>query len=273
MKKAKILNYLLGLILWLFSIVILYPLLMVVMTSFKPLGEASQLSIRLPTEWHFENYAEVWRTGKIGTSFINSTMITVCSVVIVIFMSSMLSYIVVRRKNKFTTFVSRFLTMGIIAPFAALPTIQLLKMIGLYGTRGSLILVYGAIYLPFSTMLYSSFIHGLPKEMDEAAVMDGCRGFSLYRLIIFPLLKPITATVAILNFMWVWNDFQYPLYLLNSSSKWTLPISVYSFFGTFERSWNLVCADMILVSAPVVIIYLFMQRFIIEGMTAGAVKG
>ena len=122
-------------------------------------------------------------------------------------------------------------------------------------------------------MVFSSYIVGIPRELDEAAVIDGCTGFSLFIRIIMPLLKPVTATTGILNFMWVWNDFQYPMYLLNTSSKYTLPMSIYSFYGTFNRSWNLVCADMVLVSLPVILLYLFAQKYIIAGMTAGAVKG
>lgn len=273
MHEKKSVNILLEVLLWVGSLLILYPLGMVLMTSFKSYGESNILSIKPPTEWMFSNYVEVWEKGRIGQSLLNSVYVTVFSVVLILFMSSMLSYIVVRRRSRFNRFVSKFLTFGIIAPFAALPTVQLLKMLGLYGSRTSLVLVYAAIYLPFSSMLFSSFIVGIPRELDEAAVIDGCTGFALFRRIIFPLLKPVTATTGILNFMWVWNDFQYPMYLLNASSKWTLPMSVYSFYGTFNRSWNMVCADMVLVSVPVIILYLFAQKYIIAGMTAGAVKG
>ena len=150
---------------------------------------------------------------------------------------------------------------------------QLLRGMHIYGTRVSLILIYGAMYLPFSSMIFSSFIKGLPRELDEAAVMDGCRGTKLYLQIILPLLKPVIATVGVLNFMWIWNDLQTPIYLLNSSEKWTLPLSVYNFYGQFNQSWNLVCADMVLVSIPVVLLYIFAQKYVVSGMTAGAVKG
>lgn len=135
------------------------------------------------------------------------------------------------------------------------------------------ILVYGAMYLPFSSMVFGSFIKGLPRELDEAAVMDGCQGTKLYVQIIMPLLKPVIATTAVLNFMWIWNDLQTPLYLLNSSDKWTMPLSVYNFYGQFNQSWNLVCADMVLVFIPVVLLYIFAQKYVVFGMTAGAVKG
>ncbi|MDO5423352.1 MAG: carbohydrate ABC transporter permease [Eubacteriales bacterium] len=262
-----------GIGLWLFSIVFLYPIAMVVITSFKTKAEANILSVRLPETWHFENYAQVWEKGKILQSAINSLQISVGSVILILCMASSLSFILVRRNTKGCRMISRILTFGIIAPMAILPTVELLKRMGIYGKKLSLIPLYAALYLPFSSMLYSSFLKGIPRELDEAAAMDGAKGMGLFVRVIFPLLKPITATTGILTFMWIWNDFQYPLYLLNSSANWTLPLSVYNFYGQFSRSWNLVCADMVLVSLPVVILYFCAQKYVIAGMTAGAVKG
>lgn len=273
MKEKKSVNIILEILMWIVAISVIYPLLMVIMTSLKTKAEANVLSITPPAVPQFGNYAEVWEKGKITTSLINSLSITLVSVFFILLFSSILSFILVRRPTKLNRFISKFLTLGIIVPFAAMPTIKLLQLLNLHGTRTSLILVYIAMYLPFSTMLFSSFIKGIPIELDEAAVIDGCRGFELFRKIIFPLLKPVTATTGILNFMWVWNDFQTPVYLLNSADKWTLPVSVYNFYGTFQRDWSLVSADMILVSIPVILLYLFAQKWIISGMTSGAVKG
>jgi len=273
-RKTKRIDFICEIILWFFSIIVIYPLLMVIITSFKTKGEAGYLNISLPNVWNIvENYTKVWEQGRIGNGFWNSVYITGLSVILILLLASAFSFILVRRNTKICRLISKFMTFGIIAPFAALPTIQLLKIIGIYGTRTSMVFVYIALYLPFSTMLFSSFIKGLPRELDEAAVIDGTKGFGMFMRVVFPLLKPVTATTGILTFMWVWNDFQYPIYLLNSSSKWTLPLSVYNFYGQYQRSWNLVCADMIIVSIPVIILYVFAQKYIIAGMTAGAVKG
>lgn len=273
MKKKTWVDLAVGVLLWLFSLIILIPLLMVLVTSFKSYGEANFLSLKLPTEFLFENYIEVFEKGKILRSFINSTIISVTSVLLVTTLSAMLAYITVRRNNFMNRSIQKIMTLGIIAPFAALPTIQMLKMMGIYGSYLSMVLVYSALFMPFSSILYTGFIQTVPVQIDEAAVIDGCSGWKLFMLVVFPLLKPVTVTVAMLNFMWVWNDFQYPLFLLNSSKMWTLPLSVYNFFGQFNRSWHLVCADMVLVSLPVVVLYIFAQRYIISGMTAGSVKG
>lgn len=272
-KKKRMLNFITGAALWVFSLIFLYPIFMVAITSFKNKSEANVLSAALPKEWLLENFKTVWIKGKLAQSLINSIEISVLSVILILLLASALSYILVRRNTRVCRAINRLLTFGIIAPMAILPTVQMLRLLGLYGSRASLVLIYPALYLPFSTMLYSSFIKGIPKEVDEAAVMDGAKGFRLFWRIILPMLKPVTATTGILTFMWVWNDFQYPLYLLNSSAKWTLPLSVYNFYGQFSRSWNLVCADMVLVSIPIVLVYVFAQKYVIDGMTAGAVKG
>lgn len=271
-KKMNILNIWLIILIWLVSLTIVYPIAMVLVTSFKSYGEANFLSINLPKEFLFENYVQVFKEGNILRSLLNSLVITVSAVAIIVILSSMLSFILARNRNKINKVIFVLLMLGICAPFTALPTIKLLQVLHIYGSRFSLVLVYSAMFMPFSTLLITKYIATLPKELDEAAVIDGCTGFSLFFRIIFPLLRPITITVGVINFMWVWNDFQLPLYLLNSPSLYTLPLSVYNFFGQYNRSWNLVCADMVLVSLPVVVIYFLAQKYIIGGMIAGAVK-
>ncbi|EOS40463.1 carbohydrate ABC transporter permease [Lachnospiraceae bacterium 29-91] len=273
MKKRKnTVNRILEIILWICSIVTIYPILMVLLTSFKSKGEAAYLNISLPGEWHPENYVAVLEKDFVR-SLGNSVFITLLSVVLITALSAFLSFIIARRDTKGCRITYKIITLGIIAPFTALPTIQLLQKLGMYGSRTGLCLVYAALYMPFTTMMLSGFIKGIPRELDEAAVMDGAVGWKLFVTVIFPLLKPALATTGVLNFMWVWNELQIPMYLLNSSAKWTLPLSVYNFYGQFSRSWNLVCADVVLVSLPVVIVYIFAQKWVIAGMTAGAVKG
>jgi len=271
-KRIKRTNKVLEVILWIFSIVTIYPMLMVLITSFKSKNEASYLNISLPEEWHWENYVTVIEKDFFQ-SLINSVFVTLLSVLLIVALSAFLSFIIVRRDNKGCKIIYKVITLGIIAPFSALPTIRLLQQLGIYGSRTGLSFVYAALYMPFTTMMICSFIKGIPRELDEAAVMDGAIGGRLFIKVILPLLKPVLATTGVLNFMWVWNELQIPLYLLNSSSKWTLPLSVYYFYGQFSRSWNLVCADVVLVSLPVIIVYIFAQKWVIAGMTAGAVKG
>jgi raffinose/stachyose/melibiose transport system permease protein len=245
---------------------------MVALTAFKTRGEASYLNIKPPNVWQFSNFAEVWRYNFMR-SLGNSVFITLISVSLTLILSALLSFVLTRRNTKACTLAYRFITFGIIAPFAAMPTIQLLRILGLYGSRLGLSFCYAALFMPFTTMIFTGFIKSIPREMDEAAVIDGIKGFSLFGCIILPLLQPVIATAAVLNFMWVWNELQIPMYLLNSSEKWTLPLSVFNFYGQYSRSWNLVCTDVVMVSIPVVLVYVFAQKYIINGMIAGAVKG
>ena len=271
-KKTKKTNTILEIFLWIISIFTIYPILMVVFTSFKGKAESSYMSISLPKEWHFENYVTVLQKDFLQSLF-NSVFITIISVLLIVTLAAFLSFIIVRRDTKGCRVIYKIMTLGIIAPFAAMPTIQLMQKLGIYGSRFGLCLVYSALYMPFTVMMFTSFIKGIPKELDEAAVMDGAIGGRLFITVILPLLKPVLATTGILSFMWVWNELQIPMYLLNSSSKWTLPLSVYNFYGQYSHSWNLVCADVVLVSLPVILVYIFAQKWVIEGMTAGAVKG
>jgi raffinose/stachyose/melibiose transport system permease protein len=271
-QRTKLTNGILEIFLWICSIVTVYPLLMVLLTAFKTRGEASYLTIKLPKVWQFSNFVEVWKANFLRSLW-TSVFVTVIAVTATLLLSAVLSFVLTRRNTPFCKAAYRFMTFGIIAPFAAMPTIQLLRLLGLYGSRLGLAFCYAALFMPFTTMVFTGFIKGIPRELDEAAVIDGILGFSLFGRIILPLLKPVIATAGVLNFMWVWNELQIPMYLLNSSAKWTLPLSVFNFYGQYSRSWNLVCADVVMVSIPVVLVYIFAQRYIINGMIAGAVKG
>jgi raffinose/stachyose/melibiose transport system permease protein len=260
-------------LLWLCAVVILLPLAVVVVTSLKSLKEAASLNLSLPRELLFGNYVTVFAEGKIIRGIANSLVVTATATILILLSASVLGFILTRRRTPMTVFMERCVTLGLVAPFTALPTIMLLKVLGILGTRGALALVYTAMVLPFTTMMLSAFVKTLPRELDEAAIIDGCSGPALFRRIILPLLTAPLMTAFLLNTMWVWNDFMIPLYLLNSSASWTLPLSVFSFFGKYNHSWQLICANMVIVSAPVTLLYLIGQRSIISGMTAGAVKG
>ena len=271
-KTGKKSNFWFGALLWVLSLLVIYPLAMVILTSFKEKREANSLNITLPREWLWSNYAEVFKDGSVFRCLFNSVFVSVITVAIVIATASLLSYAVVRRDTPMCRRIDNLMTFGIIAPFAAMPTMKLLQGMGIYGSLWGLILVYSALYLPFSFMMISSYIKGLPKDLDEAAVIDGATGMGLFLKVTVPLLTPIVSTVTILVFMWSWNELQIPMYLLKSSAQYTLPMSVYSFYGAFSTSWNLVCADVIVVSLPIIVLYIFAQKYVVSGMTAGAVK-
>ena len=226
MKKRKnTVNRILEVILWIFSIVTIYPMLMVLLTSFKSKGEASYLNISLPGEWHPENYVAVLEKDFFR-SLGNSVFITLLSVILITSLSAFLSFIIARRDTRGCRITYKIITLGIIAPFTALPTIQLLQKLGMYGSRIGLCFVYAALYMPFTTMMLSGFIKGIPRELDEAAKIDGCNSFQIFIRILLPILKPSMISVCIFQTIWVWNDFMNPLIYINSVSKYPLSLAL-----------------------------------------------
>lgn len=272
-RKRQLLLALATILLWAISLLILLPLALVAITSVKNLKEASSLNFSWPTALLPQNYLTVIAEGKILGGVLNSLFVTSGASLLILFSSAILGFILTRRASHLSSAMMKSITMGLIAPFTALPTIFLLKALGIFGSHWALIAVYTAMFLPFTTMMMAAFVKTLPQELDQAAIVDGAGGATLFVRIILPLLQAPLMTALLLNSMWVWNDFMLPLYLLNSAEKWTLPLSVFSFFGKYNHSWQLICANMVIVSAPVTLLYLSGQRFIISGMTAGAVKG
>lgn len=261
----------------LLSLTVLIPVYFVVVNSFKTVNDAADMLLTWPNKFQLSqvifNYQQVFVDGNFISAFINSTIITTCAVAVIIIASAMAGYVMQRKSGKLGTFFSFIVLSGLIVPPAIVPTFWLLKLLRLNGTFLSVILMQAAIGFPFSTLLYKAFCKTVPKEIDEAAFIDGCSGMRHFFGIIFPLLTPVTTTIALIQCITIWNDFTIPLYFLSSAASTTLPVTVFMFFGKYVSSWNLVFADVVLIALPVTILYLFAQRFIIEGMAAGAIKG
>lgn len=271
--KKLIFNIIKNVFIWVVTLSTLIPLLLILNNSFKEKYQASSMGMDLPKSFHLENYGIVIESGKLIRSFFNSIMYSTVSVVIVIILTTMAAYVLSRNKSRFNRFIYFFITLGIAMPMNYVSLTKVMQATHLINTRMGISLLYAAIQIPFTVFLVYGFIGTVPRELDEAGVIDGCTPSRLFFSIIFPLLKPVIVTVAVLNFMNTWNDFINPLYYLNSAAKWPMTLAVYNFFGQFQVQWNLVSADIILTSLPVILIYLLGQRHIISGMTSGAVKG
>lgn len=253
--------------------VYIIPMSLVVITSVKSQAEAQIMSFKLPTEWYFSNFLKVLQTGNVLRGFINGLIIAGSITFLAILLCTMAAYVIARRPNRITSSVYSYLIAGMIAPFSYIPAIRLLSILGLYGKYSGLILTDVAIQIPFTTLLFVGFIKGLPKELDEAAMIDGCKPIRYFTSILIPLLKPALSTNIILLFTYGWNEFQNVLFLMPDSKKWTVPMTVFNFQGLHSYDYSLVNANLILSILPVFLVYLFLQKYIIEGMTAGAVKG
>ena len=259
---------------WLFSIPCLIPLLLILVNSLKDKKAAAAMDLALPSlpiPW--ENFSVVIEKGKLAQSFLNSVVYSVGSVILCVFFAAMAAYVMSRNQTRMNRALYMYLVLGITLPINYVALSRVLITLHLNNTRGGIILLYTAMQLPFMTFLIHGFVAKVPTELDEAAVIDGCGPVRLFFLVVLPLLKPAVTTAAVLTFLNTWNEFTSPLYFLNNSTKWPMTLSVYNFFGMYFKDWNLVCADILLTSLPVLAVYLLGQKYIVSGMTTGAVKG
>ena len=272
-KKQKLQLIIKGIFFWVLSLIVIVPFLIVVFNAFKTQPEAINMELSLPDEWHFENFAKVWEDGDILHALKNSLILSVSSVAVTVVCSSMCAYVISRNRTRFNRLIYVFFAMGLMVPVSNVTIVKVLRVMGLYNTLPGTILVFIALIMPLSVFLYYGFISGIPRELDEAAIVDGAGAVRIFVQVIFPLLKPATVTVIMINFLNVWNDFQIPLYTLPDPDKAVIVQKVYNFFGTYTASWNLVSVTIIYAILPILIVYLFGQKYIISGMTAGSVKG
>lgn len=272
-KRNIILDIIKNIIIWIISIATITPVLLILINSFKDRAQAASMSMTLPKTFRFDNYITVIERGNLYRSFYNSILYTCMAIIIAVVLTSMAAYVLSRNRNKLNRFLYYFLILGLAMPVNYVSLMKVMQVTQLNNTRLGIILLYAVMQVPISVFLIYGFISTIPHELDEAGILDGCSPLTLYFSIILPLLKPVIVTVIILTFMDAWNQFIFPLYYLRSASKWPMTLSIYNFFGQFHQEWNLVSANIILTSLPVLIIYLLGQKYIISGMTAGSVKG
>lgn len=273
MRKRKICAGILNIVLCLCALIILIPVFMVIINSFKDRTEAAMMNIKIPSTWHIlENYQEMIKEGGILRGFINSTLITVSCVLLLIILCSTMAFVLERRKTLFSKMINMTVIFGLVLPLQIIPTYFVCNFLHLTHEVAA-VLVLIVANMSFTVFLYTGFIKSIPIEIDESAWIDGANYVQLFFKIIFPLLQPVTVTAIIINFMAVWNDFGISIYFLNSARNYTLPLTVYNFFGNHSSDWQLVFANVVLSTLPVAAVYLILQKHIISGMTSGAVKG
>lgn len=277
MKKKKIyINVLKHLILIALAVVVLIPVYYLIVTTFKSGAEAAMNPMGLPSSIDFSGYIKAFQDMQYPRAFKNTLIVTACSVVGIIFTSSMCGYVLNRKgKYRITQFVFPLILSGMMFPYqmSIMGLYKLIRGMGLMNSLLAVILIDIAINIPFATFLMKNFIATVPIELEEAAKIDGAGVFRTFSTITFPLLKPVIATVAILNTLNVWNDFMGPLYFLQTREKDVILQEVYRNIGQFSTDWTSLFPMMVLGVLPLLVFYLFMQRFIISGVMAGSVKG
>ena len=259
----------------LIGFVYLFPMYIAVSNSFKPYGEIIKSPLSLPLHATMDNYAEAFRSSNFASLYATSLLITFSSVALLVLISSTAAYVVIRRKNRVCRFLYAYALLGIMVPpvVTLVPSIRTLSMLHLMYKPAGLLMFYGGAYFSTTIFLYTGFINTIPVSLEESAYIDGAGSISIFFRILFPLLKPCTATATILMGMWIWNDFLNPMYILGSTAGRTITTGIYNAIGAHTSQWNLVFANVMLASTPVVILYLCMQGRFMSGLIAGAVKG
>ncbi|MCL2034703.1 MAG: carbohydrate ABC transporter permease [Oscillospiraceae bacterium] len=255
------------------SMVFIIPLTVVFLNAFKTRAESNTMTLRLPTVWMIENFFVVIERGKLATSFLNSLLYAGSGAILIALVVSLAAFVLSRNHSRLNRFLYYFVILGIAMPMSYISLMKIMQITQLLNTRVGLILIYAAVNIPISLFIMYGFVRNISVEIDEAAIIDGCNAFALYAKVILPLLSPVIVTICILNFMAIWNDFTMPLYYLNHSSRWPMTLAVYNFFGMFENQWNYVSANIILTIAPVLLVFILGQKYIVDGISAGAVKG
>lgn len=272
-KRNQVIGDIVGLF---FTVVIfLIPFYFMFVQSIKTKKEANRLSIAWPTELHFENYIEVVKHGnyQLVTAFKNSGLLTLFTVLGLLLTGAMAGYVIQRRKGKLMTAIQSTIMLGLMIPASILPTIRMLQSMGIYKTMFSMVMIEIALQTPFTIMLYRGFMASIPVDLEEAASIDGCSRWQIFSKIIFPLLKPIQATIIILVGVQTFNDFTNPLYFLPGAANTTVQLTLYNYKGQLANTYNLLFADIIIITVPMLILFLIFNKRIVAGMVAGAVKG
>ena len=260
--------------LWAYAVVALGPLLLMVSNALRTQQQIASEPLGLPIPPTFASFRHAWVTASFETYFVNSIVITVCSVVLSTAVSLLASYALARARGPFFRTVEGVFLSGLMLPvhLAILPLFYLLDSLHLTSNIVSLILVYAALGIPFSTFVLGTFFRQLPIELEEAAMIDGAGPWRTFSRIVLPLVRPAVATVVVFRFVPVWNDFFYPLILMRDRDSYTLPVGLTRFFGEYSTDWPQLFAGLTIATLPLVILFLFATKQIIEGLTAGMSK-
>jgi raffinose/stachyose/melibiose transport system permease protein len=258
------------------AIVFVVPFVFIVLTAAKTSPEAALFQFTWPRPFQLpENIRDVltYGDGRMILAMWNSTLLTVGSVTLIVLFAALVAYVMQRRQDRVAALAGGVLLAGLIIPPAVVPTIFLLQALGLYKTILGLTLVEVAFGLPFAILVFRAFIGSIPRELDEAAIVDGASPLRVFFLVILPLLRPAVVTIIVVQAVAIYNDFAAPLYFLPGQQNVTVQLTLYSFMSQFNSQWNLLFADVVLITIPPLLMFLFFQRQLVAGLTTGAIKG
>jgi raffinose/stachyose/melibiose transport system permease protein len=258
------------------GIVFVVPFAFIFVTAAKDRAEAALFQFNWPSQFQLlENLREVLAFGdyRMFRALWNSTLLTVGSITLIVLLSALVAFVMQRRQDRVAAIASSVMLAGLVIPPAVVPTIFLLQWLGIYKTLFGLIMVEVAYTMPFAILIFRAFMASIPSEIDEAAIMDGASPLQVFFSIILPLLKPAIVTVIVTSAVGIYNDFVGPLYFLPGNENVTAQLTLFSFMSQFSSQWNLLFADVLVITILPLIMFMFFQRQIISGMTKGAIKG
>lgn len=269
-KIKKVALYVLGIIL---GLIFLSPFYILIINSFKSKKEIFKDTLTMPIEWVFDNYLDAFEKLDFLRAFGMSVLVSVVSIAIIVIFTSMAAWNLQRTRGKKSNIIFMMFVVSMLVPFQAvmLPLVNIMGKLNMLNVPG-LIFMYFGFGSALSIFLYHGFVKSIPRDLDDAAMIDGCSKFQTFWYIIFPLLKPTTITVVILNLVWIWNDYLLPSLVINKSGTQTIPLKTFYFFGQFTKQWNLALAGLVITIIPVIIFYMIAQKQIIRSITEGSVK-
>ncbi|WP_059049210.1 carbohydrate ABC transporter permease [Paenibacillus senegalimassiliensis] len=257
------------------AILFMAPFYFLLVNSVKSLGDILTNAASWPETWVWSNYANAWRITRFTEAFGNSLVITIAGILLIALFSAMAAYRMVRSNTllnriQFTLFVA-----AMVVPFQSImiPLLQVIKGLGINNSIPGLILCYLGLGVPLAIFLLHGFVKSIPLEMEEAALVDGAKPYVVFWRIVIPLLQPMLVTVIILNCLWIWNDYLLPSLVLQSQHLRTIPIATFAFFGQYTKQWDLALPTLVLGITPILLFFLSLQKYIVEGITSGSVKG
>lgn len=275
MKRKSIYSVVIAVILGILLLGYLMPIIAVFMNSFKPYGEIMESFISLPKEFTLSNYPKALESLDFARSSLNSITMTVLTIVLLLATTMPASYQLSRSRSKLGKFLFNFFTIPYLIPFFAvmIPVVKMARDFSLGNNLVGVSVVNVGVSGSFAIIMFCGVVKSIPRELDEAAYVDGCGKFAAFIKIIVPLLKPAISSVTVVYALWTWNNFMLPFLLLTDRPKQTLIIRVYDLFGMYGTDWEIVIAALILISFPIILLYAIFQKTIIGGLTSGAVKG
>ncbi|HWQ97691.1 MAG TPA: carbohydrate ABC transporter permease [Clostridia bacterium] len=275
MKKRSAISTGVYLFLILCALFTLAPLLLALVNSFKSNGEILTNVLSLPKEINFENYVRSFGKMHYLRSLGNTAFLAAGGVGLIILFSSLAGWKLCRTKTRLSGFLLSLFIFSMLIPFSSImiPLYKVVLALDIKNSLFGLCFVYAGLGVSMAIFLYHGFVKGIPKELEEAAAIDGCTPLQTFFRIVFPMLKPVTATICITNVLWIWNDFLLPLIILSDNKKYTLLLSTNTLFGQYSSDWSAILSALVIAALPVIVFYALLQKQILKGITDGAMKG